>query len=112
MVSDDPILLQVQPRGMRGESQLVQKMIDGGIKTLVKEDRELCKKYGMTCTSGCLVNYLMATNMWLYHYKLCSQVCLLLDGSYRRELVRRMPSDRRSLEEPLKHEIMGTSYSY
>merc|ERR1712002_515584 len=59
--------LQVQPRGTRGESggqtgvtydisnkhrlgysevQLVQKMIDG-VNTLVKEDRELCKKYGM-----------------------------------------------------------------
>ena len=67
MVSDDPILAQVQPRGTRGESggqtgvtydisnkhrlgysevQLVQKMIDG-VNTLVKEDRELCKKYGM-----------------------------------------------------------------
>jgi len=59
--------LQVQPRGTRGESggqtgvtydisnkhrlgysevQLVQKMIDG-VNTLVEEDRELCKKYGM-----------------------------------------------------------------
>ena len=27
-----------------------------------------------TYTSGCLVYCLMATNMWLYHYKLCSQV--------------------------------------
>ena len=59
--------LHLQPRGTRGESggqtgvtydisnkhrlgysevQLVQKMIDG-VNTLVKEDRELCKKYGM-----------------------------------------------------------------
>merc|ERR1711913_69308 len=55
--------LHLQPRGTRGETgvtydisnkhrlgysevQLVQKMIDG-VNTLVKEDRELCKKYGM-----------------------------------------------------------------